>query len=245
LELLQKKNNRTGIIVSVAIHLFLLLLIFFSRGCMEIQNPPQFTLEEVITIDFSDAGGGSPGSSAPKPTESTPEIKSEKEVTQEESPVTVNSSKSKTSKKEPDAEEVVESEKEPSPKNDFSNLFGKGSGDSKSGNGEGEGTGIGTGKGPNTGGGIGDGKGRQVIGNPELSNPKNWVGFVMVQFVIDPDGNVLDTKVLYPHNKTSVTLTSLEQKYIENDCKFKFKFTPSTSGISKERLVKRIQYIEK
>lgn len=245
MELLQKKNNRTGIIVSVSIHLFLLILIFFSRGCMEIQNPPQFTLEEVITIDFSDAGGGSPGSSVPTPTELTPETKSEKEVTQQESPVTVNSSNSKTSNKKPEAAKEVEEEKEPSPKNDFSNLFGKGSGDSKSGNGDGEGTGIGTGKGPNTGGGIGDGKGRQVMGNPELSNPKNWVGFVMVQFVIDPDGNVLDTKVLYPHNKTSVTLTSLEQKYIENDCKSKFKFTPSASGISKERLVKRIQYIEK
>ena len=29
------------------------------------------------------------------------------------------------------------------------------------------------------------------------------------------------------------------------DCKLKFKFTPSGSGIQKERLVKRIQYIEK
>ena len=36
-----------------------------------------------------------------------------------------------------------------------------------------------------------------------------------------------------------------DQKYIENDCKLKFKFTPSASGIQKERLVKRIQYIEK
>ena len=37
----------------------------------------------------------------------------------------------------------------------------------------------------------------------------------------------------------------LEQKFIEEDCKIKFKFTPSSSGITKERLVKRIQYIEK
>ena len=108
MELLQKKNNRTGIIVSVSIHLFLLLLIFFSRGCMEIQNPPQFTLEEVITIDFSDAGGGSPGSSVQTPTELTPETKSEKEVTQQESPVTVNSSNSKTSNKKPEAAKEVE-----------------------------------------------------------------------------------------------------------------------------------------
>ena len=138
-----------------------------------------------------------------------------------------------------------ETKKVVKPKNDFSNLFGKGSGDNKSGNGEGEGTGIGSGKGPNTGGGIGDGKGRQVVGNPELSNAKNWVGFVMVQFIIDPAGNVIETKVLYPHDKTTVTLSSLDQKFIEEDCKIKFKFTPSSSGVQKERLVKRIQYIEK
>ena len=109
----------------------------------------------------------------------------------------------------------------------------------------GEGTGIGTGKGPNTGGGVGTGKGRQVVGNPELDNPKNWVGFVMVQFTIDEQGNVLETKVLYPHSKTTVTLTSIDQKFIANDCKMKFKFTPTSSGITKDRLVKRIQYIEK
>ena len=56
--------------------------------------------------------------------------------------------------------------------------------------------GIGTGDGPDTGGGMGDGKGRQVIGNPELANPKNWEGFVMVQFIIDASGNVISTKVL-------------------------------------------------
>ena len=92
---------------------------------------------------------------------------------------------------------------------------------------------------------MGDGKGRLVLGTPELSNPKNWLGFVMVQFIIDPDGNVLETKVLYPHSKTTVTLSNQDQKYIESDCKLKFKFTPSGSGIQKERLVKRIQYIEK
>ena len=79
----------------------------------------------------------------------------------------------------------------------------------------------------------------------ELDNPKNWVGFVMVQFTIDEQGNVLETKVLYPHSKTTITLTSMDQKFIANDCKMKFKFTPTSSGITKDRLVKRIQYIEK
>ena len=243
MELLQKKDNRLGIIISIVLHLFLLISIFFSKGCMELQNPPQFTLEEVITLDFSDAGGGSPGSASPIPTTVQEEAPAEKVITQEESPVAVKSSNS-TIKNE-NASNKAEINEAPKPKNDFSNLFGKGNGDSEAGNWDGEGSGIGTGKGPNTGGGVGTGKGRQVVGNPELDNPKNWVGFVMVQFTIDKQGNVIETKVLYPHSKTTITLTSMDQKFIANDCKMKFKFTPTSSGITKDRLVKRIQYIEK
>ena len=242
MELLQKKNNRLGIIISIVLHLFLLIAIFFSKGCMELQNPPQFTLEEVITLDFSDAGGGSPGSASPTPTTVQEEAPAEKVITQEESPVAVKSSNSNIKNENASNKATNEA---PKPKNDFSSLFGKGNGDSEAGNGEGEGSGIGTGKGPNTGGGVGSGKGRQVVGNPELDNPKNWVGFVMVQFTIDKQGNVIETKVLYPHSKTTITLTSMDQKFIANDCKMKFKFTPTSSGITKDRLVKRIQYIEK
>ena len=199
MELLQKKDNRLGIIISIALHLFLLIAIFFSKGCMELQNPPQFTLEEVITLDFSDAGGGSQGSASPIPTTVQEEAPAEKVITQEESPVAVKSSNSNI--KNENASNKAETNEAPKPKNDFSSLFGKGNGDSEAGNGEGEGSGIGTGKGPNTGGGVGTGKGRQVVGNPELDNPKNWVGFVMVQFTIDKQGNVIETKVLYPHSK--------------------------------------------
>ena len=243
MELLEKKDNQLGIIISVVVHLFLLVSIFFSKGCMELQNPPQFTLEEVITLDFSDAGGGSLGSASPTPPTIEEESPAEKVITQEESPVTIKSSNSNV--KNESASKKAETKEAPKPKNDFSSLFGKGNGESEEGNGEGEGTGIGTGKGPNTGGGVGTGKGRQVVGNPELDNPKNWVGYVMVQFTIDIEGNVLETKVLYPHSKTTITLTSSDQKFIANDCKLKFKFTPTSSGITKDRLVKRIQYIEK
>ena len=242
MELFQK-NNRLGIIISVVFHISLLCMIFFSKGCMELQNPPQFTLEEVITLDFSDAGGGNPGASNPTEPTVNEAIKAKNEVTQEESPVTTNKSNSTPKDKKPaPKEEII---KEPKPKNDFSTLFGKGTGNEESGNGEGQGAGIGTGKGPNTGGGFGSGKGRQVVGNPELDNPKNWLGYVMVQFIIDTDGNVLEAKVLYPHPKTTITLSSSDQKFIADDCKLKFKFTPTTSGIQKDRLVKRIKYIEK
>ena len=177
MELLQKKDNRIGIIISVVIHhISILIFIFFSKGCMEIQNPPQFTLEEVIVIDFSDAGGGSPGNSSPQPIEETSTQSSEKEVTQEESTVTVSTNNSKVKSEEP-AKEI----KEESPEQLLKMIlviYLVRDNPIKKVNGEGEGTGIGTGKGPNTGGGVGDGKGRLVLGKPELSNPKR-IGLVL------------------------------------------------------------------
>ncbi len=240
LDLVRKKDNRTGIIVSVGIHLSLLFFVFMSKGCIELQNPPQFTLEEVVVLDFSEKGGGSPGSASPQQPQPVVKDPAPQEVTQEESPVvTPTSSNTQNATSE---ETTAEPEK---PKNDFSNLFGHGSGNDQGGNGQGEGTGIGTGSGPDTGGGMGDGKGRQVIGNPELANPKSWEGFVMVQFIIDASGNVISTKVLKGHSKTTINLTSSDQSFIESDCMKKFKFTPTSTGSIKDRLVKRIQYIRK
>ena len=236
MELIRKKDNRTGFVVSVALHIGLLTAIFISRGCIEIQNPPQFTLEEVVILDFSESGGGNPGSAAPKETNPVEESPAEKQVTQEKSPVSTPTSNSTESGSEstPTVEPVPEQ-----PKNDFSNLFGKGSGDSESGNGEGEGTGIGSGKGPNTGGGMGDGKGRQVIGNPKLSNPNSWVGLVAVQFVVDKDGNIISTTVLATSKLTTINLTKEDQSFIEQDCKEKFKFS---SGSGKDRFVLKMKY---
>ena len=236
MELVRKKDNRTGFAISVAVHIGLLSFIFIARGCIEIQNPPQFTLEEVVILDFSEAGGGNPGSSAPKATIPVEESPAEKQVTQEESPVSTPTSNSNetSSESKPPAEPAPEK-----PKNDFSNLFGKGSGDTESGNGEGEGTGIGSGKGPNTGGGMGDGKGRQVLGNPKLSNPKSWVGLVAVQFVVDKDGNIISTTVLPTSKLTTINLTKEDQSFIEKDCKEKFKFS---SGSGNDRFVLKMKY---
>ncbi len=223
-------------------HIALLSVIFLGKGCVEIQNPPQFTLEEVITLDFRDMGGGRQGSSSPTKTQPVAEKPAPKQVTQEESPVTTTSSTSNTASTEL-SEEVSEPVEQA--KYNLNGAFGQGNGDDESGNGQGKGTGIGTGKGPNTGGGLGDGKGRQVVGKPELANPKNWVGYVMVQFIIDVNGNVISTKALYPHPETSISLTSVDKKFIENDCKRKFKFTPTSTGSVKDILSKRIQYLQK
>jgi len=242
LDLVRKKDNRTGIIVSVVLHLFLLLFIILSKGCVELQNPPQFTLEEVVVLDFSEKGGGSAGSSSPQQPQPVVQDPAPKEVTQEESPVETptSSNTQQTSSQETTSEPDPEPQQ---PKNDFSNLFGHGSGDNQGGNGQGQGTGIGTGDGPDTGGGIGDGKGREVIGDPLPENWNNkWEGVVMVEFTIDASGKVISTKALKSHSKTTIVLSKDDQKFIETDCKNIFKFT---SGTGKARFIKTIRYIRK
>ena len=212
MEIIRKKDNRIGWTISIVVHIGLLSIIFLGKGCVEIQNPPQFTLEEVITLDFSDMGGGRQGSSSPTKTQPVAETPAPKVVTQEESPVSTTSSTSNTPSTEP-SQEVSEPVQQA--KYNLAGVLGQGSGNDNSGDGQGEGSGIGTGKGPNTGGGLGDGKGRQVVGDPELANPKNWVGYVMVQFIIDANGNVISTKALYPHPKTSISLTSTDKQFID------------------------------
>ena len=233
MEIVKLKDKRIGWIATIILHVVLIAVIFLSKGCGEIQTPPQFTLEEVITLDFTDRGGGQDGA-PPKEVQKETNSSNDNEAVQEESPVDTEQSDSDS-----EAEENEEAEK---PK--YAGYTG--SGDSNSGDGSGEGDGMGDGDGPNTGGGIGDGKGRQVIGEPELINLNNqWVGFVMVEFIIDRNGNTLSTRVLHPHPKTTITLLGSEKTFIEQDCKKKFKFTRSSAAKEKERVFKRMEYIKK
>ena len=102
---------------------------------------------------------------------------------------------------------------------------------------------MGGGTGPGTGGdGYGDGKDRQVKGNPKPDNSKKWVGFVMIEFIIDYNGDVISARALHPHPKTTITLSSSDKKFIEADCKKKFKFTKSSNPNSKDKVYRRLQY---
>jgi hypothetical protein len=235
LDFIKRIDKRTGWVITVIIHLGLLLFIFLNKGCVQIQDPPQFTLEELIVLDFSESGGGNAGA-PPKTTPVEAESSSKEEATQEESPVETQSGNVQG-----DASGEEEAEVE-DPKNDFSDLFGSGTSNSGSGSSDGSEGGMGTGDGPNTGGGVGDGAGRGVIGNPQLDNSPKWVGYVMVEFIIDRTGNVTSTKVLHPHPKTTITLSSSDKKFIEKDCKSKFKFTPSSKAEMKDRVFKRMKY---
>ena len=235
MDFIKRIDNRIGWITTAILHIGLFLLIFLNKGCGEIQDPPQFTLEELIVLDFSESGGGSSGASA----EVTPqevESSSKEEITQEESIVETESGNVEGEATGEDEQETQE------PKNNFSNLFGNGNNDNGNQSASGSGTGMGTGDGPNTGGGIGDGAGRGVIGKPELDNSPRWEGRVMVEFIIDRNGNVISTRVLHPHPKTSITLSNSDKKFIEKDCKAKFKFTPSSSAKPKDRVFKQMEY---
>ena len=235
MDFIKRIDNRIGWIATTVFHIGLLLFIFLSKGCVEIQDPPQFTLEELIVLDFSDAGGGNSGASS----ETTPEeveSSSKEEITQEESPVETESGNVEGQATGEDEQETEE------PKNNFNNLFGNGNNDNGSQSGSGSGNGMGTGDGPNIGGGIGDGTGRGVIGDPKLDNSPKWEGLVMVEFIIDRNGNVISTRVLHPDPKTTITLSNSDKKFIEKDCKAKFKFTPSSSAKMKDRVFKQMEY---
>jgi len=235
LSIVKPKDNKIGWLATVGIHIVLVLCIIFSKGCMELQNPPQFTLEEVAILDFSDKGGGSEGAKSSEVVEESSSESSKEDVTQEESPIQTNTGTN-------NAEQVSENTSEnPEAKYDLTNPFA-GEGNAETGSATGEGTGVGEGTGPNTGGGLGDGVGRQVIGNPALDNAYNWEGFVMVEFIIDRNGNVISTRVLYPHPKTSLTLSNSQKAFVEKDCKNIFKFTPNSSANKKDRVFKRMQY---
>jgi len=237
LSIVKAKDNKVGWLATVAIHIILLLSIIFSKGCMELQNPPQFTLEEVAILDFS--GGGSEGAKSSEVDEESSSESSEEEVTQvEESLIQTNTG---TNNAEQESENISE---DPEAKYDLTNPFG-GEGNAETGNGTGERTGIGDGDGDdiNTGGGLGDGD-RQGTLKDSLDNSYNLEGFLMVEFIIDRNGNIISTTVLQPHDKTTVkTLSNKQKKFIADDCKNKFEFTPSSSANKQDRVFKRMTYV--
>ena len=224
------KENKYSWITAIISHLLIIFFIFNSKGCMEIQLPPEFTLQEVV-MDFTlppdptEMGGGDEG--ATKPVENPQPPSGKEETIQEESPVESSSGPTETESNDP--------------KYNTSNLFGQGN--SSQGTEQGSGQGMGSGTGPGTGGdGYGDGKNRQVIGNPEPDNSKKWEGFVMIEFIIDRNGDVISAKPLFPHPKTTITLSNSDKNFIAADCKKKFKFTKSSNPNSKDKVYRRLQY---
>ena len=205
---------------------------------MEIQLPPEFTLQEVV-MDFTEPpkpiekGGGDDGASQPVENPEPPSGK--EEDTQEESTVETPSGSTDT---------------ESDPKYNTSEFFGPGN--SEQGTGEGGGNGMGEGSGPNTQGtGLGNGDYR-TINSRTLKNPGEGLnaaeaikwngGYVMVKFIILINGKVDKATVLRTHAQTSITMTNAQKSMIEKQCKQNFKFDPVSSAKGKEQVVLRIQF---
>ena len=181
-----------------------------------------FYIKKDLKTVYFDSGGGIEGAKSSEVDEESISESSKQQVVQEESPIQTNTG---TNNVEQESENISE---DPEAKYELTTSFG--------GDGDGDGTD------PAIGGGLGDGVGRQVIGNPALNNAYNWEGFVMVEFIIDRSGNVISTRVLYPHPKTSLTLSNSQKAFVEKDCKNIFKFTPNSSANKKDRVFKRMQY---
>ena len=232
------KENKYSWITAIVSHILIVFFIIYSKGCMEIQLPPEFTLQEVV-MDFTEPpkpiekGGGDEGAS--KPVENPQPPSGKEESTQEESPVESSDGSTDT---------------ESDPKYNTSDLFGQGN--SNQGTGEGGGDGMGDGTGPNTQGtGLGNGDYR-TINSRTLNNPGQGLneaeaikwngGYVMVKFIILTSGRVDKATVLKTHAKTTITMTNAQKKMIEKQCKDNFKFDPISSSKGKEQVVLRIQF---
>ncbi len=233
------KENKYSWITAILSHILIIFFIIYSKGCMEIQLPPEFTLQEVV-MDFTEPpkkpiekGGGDEGAS--KPVEDPEPPSGKEESTQEDSPVESSDGSTDT---------------ESDPKYNTSDLFGEGNSDQ--GTGEGGGDGMGDGTGPNTQGtGLGNGDYR-TINSRTLKNPGEgsaaaeaikWNGgYVMVKFIILTNGKVDKATVLRTHEQTSITMTNAQKSMIEKQCKQNFKFDPVSSSKGKEQVVLRIQF---
>jgi hypothetical protein len=233
------KKHKYSWITAIVSHILIVFFIFNSKGCVEIQLPPEFTLQEVV-MDFTEPpkkpiekGGGDEGAS--KPVEDPEPPSGKEESTQDESPVESSDGSTDT---------------ESDPKYNTSNLFGEGNSDQ--GTGDGGGDGMGDGTGPNTQGtGLGNGDYR-TINSRTLKNPGEgsaaaeaikWNGgYVMVKFIILINGKVDKATVLRTHAQTSITMTNAQKSMIEKQCKQNFKFDPVSSSKGKEQVVLRIQF---
>ena len=207
---INKNYNRTGKIVGTAFVLLILLMSFMLNIDPPMLVPDEEEEEEVLAVlDFTNAGGGSAGGSetfkedpvedaAPDKNDVQTDPVPDQTTQTEPSPVVT-----KPSQNSSPADGGGTSQK---PANDFGSVFGGNGGGQNGGSGGGsDGTGVGTNGGPGIGNGIGDGESRIPVKNPVVKNPVQDEGRVMLELIIDRDGNVISVKVLKSHSLTTTT----------------------------------------
>ncbi len=222
-----KQDKRTGAVVTVVLHV-LALLLFMRYG---LTQPDPLPEEEMIEIEFSDAGGLAGGSAAPdqgapqETTESAVAPSAPEEVAvEEESPVEVP--KPVTPKPKPKPVPVDPGPPKPNP----NALFTPSSNPSNSSGGDPGGSGPPSGT-PGDGGtgsfhGAGfDGKlsGRGFFRGPSVTDKPAEAGKVALNIFVDRQGNVVRvTQNLDKSTTTSQVLFNIAKK-AAMQCKFSAK----------------------
>ncbi|MCB9197549.1 MAG: TonB family protein [Flavobacteriales bacterium] len=240
------KYNRTGKIVATVVVLLILLMSFMVNIDPPMKMPEVPKEEIVAVLDFTpptNAGGGASGGS-----ETPAETKQEDAAPDKH-----------TTPKDPEPEQTTQKEESPvttkpttnsNPNNGngsgqdpaiSGNPFGGSGGGNDGGNGNGNGdNGVGVGDGPGIGGGVGDGSGRLVLEEPHISNPVQDQGRVMLELIIDRNGNVISAKVLKTHSMTTTTNPAhfdAAQKAAKD-----WKFNKDPNGPEKQKVYKSINF---
>ena len=235
MEKIRKEDIRKALAFVVLFHIGLIVIFIFSR--LTWSNPP-FQQETVATIDFTESGGaGSSGGGekvsdvqeeAARDAEETETSQEEQETyTEEESETEVQETATEGGESDSDGE---------SNQGDAVNplyQFGGSGGGSDGGDGGGEGNAPGEGgDGP---GGFGTGIGtltRSVLSKPEVKNPMQQTGNVLVEIYVNREGKVEKAKALLNDIKTT-TSHQAHIKAAEKAAK-QFKFKPNKNAAKLE-----------
>ncbi|MCB9187877.1 MAG: TonB family protein [Flavobacteriales bacterium] len=240
------KYNRTGKITGATVVILLLFLSFMFDidPPMLVQDEEEEEEEIVAILDYTNAGGGSSGGSE-KPAE-TPEedaAPDNHETVTDPQPVQ-NTQVEESPVYTPPTQASSESDgggSSQTPANDWGNPFGGNGGGQDGGEGGGSGDdGVGPGDGPGIGGGVGSGDGRLVLEEPHITNPVQDEGRVMLELIIDRDGNVISVKVLKSHSLT--TTTNPAHFEAAKNAAWKWKFNKDPQGAEKQKLFKSINF---
>lgn len=248
MEIIKEKNKRTGLIVSILVHAVLLVLFAFF-GLTYLEPPPP---EEGITINFGTMDMGKMTQNEAPPTETQPNQPTEPEIADpvptesvEEDVITQNTVEAPSiDKKEEEnqKEEVVEpkeEEKKPDQKvmdalNKWKNSQNQASGgdgttDQNGDQGSLEGDKSSTNY---TGGGAGNGTtfslaGRSMISSPPIRDQSQEEGKVVVDIIVDRQGNVV--RAVPGVRGSNTTSTILYQKAKKAALETKFSANPDAA----------------
>ncbi len=242
---INKKYNRIGKIVATAVMLLVVLMSFMIKIDPPMLIPEEPEDEIVAVLDYTpiNAGGASSGGSD----------------TFKEKPEEDAAPDKETTETDPIPEENTQTEPSPvvtKPSNNSSSADGQGSsqtpavsgnpfggtgGGENGGDGSGQdGTGVGAGNGPGIGNGVGDGESRIPVKNPEVKNPVQAEGRVMLELIIDRDGNVISVKVLKSHSLT--TTTNEDHFKTAEKAAWDWEFNKDPNGAAKQKLYKSINF---